>query len=212
MTIARSRFAFVATALMFTNTWAPFVAPEQIADVPAARSPPAMEPVSPLLAAAPSVATPKPLAEAVAKDLGEQHAEKIMAAAAPRTPDRKPASEPDMPDMPAMPAMEEKTRRTASIPPRPPPLPKERPRQDSRAAYRVQLHALASDAAVRREWRRLRRRHGALLSGLKLTVSPTRADDKTIYRMQLGALSSRARARALCERLRRRKLSCMVIR
>jgi cell division septation protein DedD len=108
------------------------------------------------------------------------------------------------------PAMKNDARRIASIPPRP----RQRPPHVARAAYRVQLHALASDAAVRREWRRLRKRHGALLSGLKLTVSPMRAGAgaKTVYRMQLGALSSRARARALCANLRRREMSCMVVR
>ena len=66
---------------------------------------------------------------------------------------------------------------------------------------------------MRREWRRLQERHGALFSGLKLTVSPIRTDagTKTFYRMWLGMLSSRTQARALCRKLRRQKLSCMVV-
>ncbi len=195
--------AFVAAALMFAGPWAPSGAPGRIAAAPAALAPDTIEPASPILATMPSTATApsKPLAVAVAADIGIQHADKILPAATPRTPDPEPAS--------GM-AMKEGSRPTGSIPPRP----KKRPREVSRAAYRVQLHVLASDAAVRREWRRLRRRHGALLSGLKLMVSPTRAGagGKTVYRMQLGALSSRARARVLCGKLRRRKLSCMVVR
>ncbi len=101
-----------------------------------------------------------------------------------------------------------------SMPIRMPPSPKKRPRVPQRAGYRVQLYALASDAAVRREWRRLRGAHEKLLSGLKLTVSPLRPDSgkKTYYRMQIGALSSRTEARALCRKLRRKKMSCMVVR
>ncbi len=195
--------AFVAAALMFAGPWAPSGTPERIAAAPAVPAPDTIESTLPVLANLPSTATApsKPLAVAVAADIGIQHADKILQAATSRTPDPEPASGT---------AMEEGSRPTGPIPPRP----QIQPREVSRAAYRVQLHALASDAAVRREWRRLRRRHGALLSNLKLTISPTRAGagDRTVYRMQLGALSSRAQARVLCGKLRRRKLSCMVVR
>ncbi len=93
------------------------------------------------------------------------------------------------------------------------PNPKSRPRNAARAHYYVQLHALDSDAAVRREWRRLQERHGALFSGLKLTVSPvlTDAGTKTFYRMWLGVLSSRTQAKALCHKMRQKILSCIVV-
>ncbi len=179
---------------------------------------PAVNAASPLLAAASSPVPPKPLAVAVADDLRKQHADKIVTgpttleAAVP-----KPVTEPVASDAVEQVAMlSESTGAVAAVQPKvsPPPRPKKRPRAIARSAYRVQLHALASDAAVRREWRRLRKRHRALFSGLKLTVSPKRgnAGNKTVFRMQLGALSSRTQARTLCKKLHRRKMSCMVVR
>lgn len=105
----------------------------------------------------------------------------------------------------------------AAEPPVPIPKPRNptrRPHNLPRAAYRVQLHALASDTAVRHEWRRLRKKHRDLFAGLKLTVAPKRlgAGGKTVYRMQVGALDSRTKASALCRKLRRAKLDCMVVR
>ncbi len=212
--------AFVGATLMFGGGSEPPIAPRRIVEVPAASSPAAIEsaasPVLPLLVAAPSAVTPKPLAVAVANDLSKQHADKIVTGATvPRTAEEKPVAEPVAGDDAGqsetlLANTSESTRPAAS----PPPRPKKRPPHIARTAYRVQLHALASDAAVRREWRRLRKRHRALFAGLKLTVSPTRnnASDKTVFRMRLGALSSRTHARALCKKLRRRKMSCMVVR
>ena len=136
------------------------------------------------VAAAPSA---KSLAVAVADDLARRSGDKIA-----RTPESQPEN----------------------VTTAPPPSPGKRPDRQARAAYRVQLHALGSDAAVRREWRRLRGRHGALFSGLKLTVAPRRvgAGDRKVYRLQLGALASRTQARALCKKLRRENLRCIVVR
>jgi len=80
--------------------------------------------------------------------------------------------------------------------------------------YRVQLHALASDAAVRRAWPRLQKTHGDLLGGLSLVVvrSGKGPPDKTFYRMQVGTLASAAAAKMLCDRLKRRKLDCVIVR
>ncbi len=225
LAISVGAIAFVGATLMFGAGWAPSIAPERTAEAPAVRSPAAIEPAaiepaagpaSPLLAAAPSAVTPKPLALAVANELSKQHADKIATGSTvPRTTGAEPVAEPVARDDAGQSAMllantGESARPAAS----PPPRPKKRPRHVARAAYRVQLHALASDGAVRREWRRLRKRHRALFSGLKLTVSPKRnnASDKTVFRMQLGALSSRTQARALCKKLRRRRMSCMVVR
>ncbi len=80
--------------------------------------------------------------------------------------------------------------------------------------YRVQLHALGSDAAVRREWPRLQKTHGDLLGGLSLKVVRTGSGprQKSFYRMQLGTLASAAAAKKLCDRLKRRKLDCVIVR
>lgn len=235
--ISCSVIAFVGAALVYGDRWAPSVppartaenllaapsagpAPKGITEDPAAHSPAKIEPSAgptlQLLAAAPPRTAPKPLAVAVANDLSKQNADKIVAAAAePPAADRKPVPEPAVADDTKKPEkllanIDAGVRPTVA----PPPRPKNRPRRVARPAYRVQLHALASDAAVRREWRRLRKRHRALFSGLKLKVSPKRtgAGRKTVFRMQLGALSSRTQANALCKKLQRRKMSCIVVR
>lgn len=80
--------------------------------------------------------------------------------------------------------------------------------------YRVQLHALGSDAAVRRAWPRLQKTHGDLLGGLSLKVvrSGSGPRQKSFYRMQVGTLASAAAAKKLCDRLKRRKLDCVIVR
>ena len=80
--------------------------------------------------------------------------------------------------------------------------------------YRVQLHALASDAAVRRAWPRLQKTHGDLLGGLSLEVVRFGSGprQKSFYRMQVGTLASAAAAKKLCDRLKRRKLDCVIVR
>ncbi len=220
LAISVGAIAFVGAALMFGAGWAPSIALQRTAEAPTAHSAAAIEsaagPASPLLAAAPSAVTPKPLALAVANELGKQHADKIATGSTvPRTTGAEPVAEPVARDDAGQSAtLLANTGAGARPAASPPPRPKKRPRHVARAAYRVQLHALASDGAVRREWRRLQKRHRALFSGLNLTVSPKRnnASDKTVFRMQLGALSSRTQARALCKKLRRRRMSCMVVR
>jgi cell division septation protein DedD len=174
------------------------------------------DPVKPVLTAVPSANSPKPLATAVATDVSRQHASKIETNSA-----ETPSPGPESPKIPAS-AGESKPpeRLLANVDPnlRPaakePPRPKKRPRYAPRTAYRVQIHALGSDAAVRREWRRLKKRHRGLFSGLNLKVAPKRtgAGKKTVYRMQLGALPSRGKAKALCRELQRRKMNCIVVR
>ncbi|MCH9053380.1 MAG: SPOR domain-containing protein [Proteobacteria bacterium] len=90
----------------------------------------------------------------------------------------------------------------------------ERPGEAAGGGYRVQLHALSSDAAVRREWPRLQKTHGDLLGGLSLKVVRTGSGprQKSFYRMQIGTLASVAAAKKLCDRLKRRKLDCVIVR
>ncbi len=142
-----------------------------------------------------------PVPDSAVPSTAAEPAAVAVAAAVSPTPEPKPA--------PAVSPV-----RTAEPTKAPPPSPRKRPAGPARAGYLVQLHALASDAAVRREWRRLRRRHGKLFVGLDLTVAPKRSDGGggTVYRMRLGALSSRTEARALCDKLRRKDIGCMVVR
>lgn len=80
--------------------------------------------------------------------------------------------------------------------------------------YRVQLYALASEAAVRREWSELQKAHEDLLGDLDLTVVRTASATKSgdLYRMQVGALDGARPARKLCNLIRQRKLDCIVVR
>ncbi len=95
-----------------------------------------------------------------------------------------------------------------------PPVPAKFLAGSGKPGYRVQIFALASDAAVRKAWPRLQKAHPDLLGELKLkVVRTTRGRRKGIvYRMQLGTLSSAAAARKLCDRLRKRKLDCIIVR
>ncbi len=79
--------------------------------------------------------------------------------------------------------------------------------------YFVQLYALRSDAAVRREWQRLKERHGDLFGDLRLTVERVELESPKppLFRLQAGLLASAAAANKLCDRARRRKLDCIVV-
>ncbi len=121
-------------------------------------------------------------------------------------PPPRPGSPPEAgPVSPSSPAAQAKARR-------------ERPGETAGGAggggYRVQLHALGSDAAVRREWPRLQKTHGDLLGGLSLKVVRFGSGprQKSFYRMQVGTLASAAAAKKLCDRLKRRKLDCVIVR
>ncbi len=83
----------------------------------------------------------------------------------------------------------------------------------AKQGYFVQLYALGSDAAVRREWRRLKERHGDLFGDLRLTVERVDLESPKppLFRLQAGLLASAVAANKLCDRARRRKLDCIVV-
>jgi hypothetical protein len=82
----------------------------------------------------------------------------------------------------------------------------------SSRGYRVQLHTLQSRDAVEREWLRLRRRHGDLLSDKQLVVDRLDvAGGLPRYRMQLGNLPTRTSARQLCRALTDRGQKCILV-
>ena len=88
------------------------------------------------------------------------------------------------------------------------------PRKPSRRAalYRIQLSALTTQAAARREWRRLKRSHGRLLAGRDPIVvrGLPRGAGRPVWRLQLAALAERADAQSFCRQARERSLGCMV--
>jgi hypothetical protein len=79
-------------------------------------------------------------------------------------------------------------------------------------AWRVQLATVPSADSAQREFRRLARQYGEILSGTEL-VSPgfTMPDGAQVVRVQAGPLSE-ARARDICAKLRELNAGCRVIR
>ena len=90
-----------------------------------------------------------------------------------------------------------------------------KPPPDSRAArnYRLQLGALRSKAAVDNAWKRLRKRHRDLLSGLGLAIErkdlgPSKG---VFYRLLAGPVGDRKKARRICADLQKRNVGCLVV-
>ena len=79
--------------------------------------------------------------------------------------------------------------------------------------YRLQLAALRSKAAVDQAWKRLRKRHRDLLSGLGLAIEkkdlgPSKG---VYYRLLAGPVDDRKKARRLCVDLQKRNVGCLVV-
>lgn len=87
---------------------------------------------------------------------------------------------------------------TGSAPPPPP-----APSSASGGNFRIQLGALAEQAAAETEWKRLARAHSDLLGGLPHAVEKADIPGKgTFFRIYAGAFPDRATAVAVCDRLR----------
>ena len=77
------------------------------------------------------------------------------------------------------------------------------------AAYRVQVAALASEAAAAAEFERLRNRFPEQLAGLTLVTPSVVVNGSTLYRVQAGPLNA-AEARSICAALEARGQACIV--
>lgn len=209
-----------------TNTVVSDTAPRGTADIAAAATPDAprrLEPAAPTapLAAAPSAedvaaigaAPPVP---SVSTSGASAPASQAPSATAPATRSVTPAA-PPVPAPTAAPATSAATPQSAPAVPEPQvaratPAPAA-PNTDIGQSFRVQLAASRSEAGVKAEWDRLRRRHIDLLGDLSLQV--TRVDlgatRGIFYRLRVGPLTTETVAKALCERLKQRKLGCLVV-
>jgi cell division septation protein DedD len=79
--------------------------------------------------------------------------------------------------------------------------------------YRVQIASLKSTKAANKEWDFLRRKHKALLGGVKYFVVPKVIKGKgRMYRLQLGPFSSESFARNLCNKLSESGQGCFILR
>jgi len=98
----------------------------------------------------------------------------------------------------------------------PPPSGSQTPTTGSRpkaaSAWRIQIAAVASTKAAKKEWRRIASANEDLLSKLKLDIR--RADlgaRGVFYRVQAGTLESESEARDVCKALLERKVSCFIV-
>ncbi len=101
-----------------------------------------------------------------------------------------------------------KTPRTTSAPP----SPTIRSRPKAASAWRIQIAAVASAKAAKKEWQRIASANDDLLSKLKLDIR--RADlgaRGVFYRVQAGPLTSKSEARDLCTALKERKERCFIV-
>ena len=103
-----------------------------------------------------------------------------------------------------------KTPRTTSVPPAPDTS--TAPAIKTPAAWRIQIAAVASAKAAKKEWQRIASANDDLLSKLKLDIR--RADlgaRGVFYRVQAGPLTSKSEARDLCTALKERKERCFIV-
>jgi hypothetical protein len=75
----------------------------------------------------------------------------------------------------------------------------------------VQLAALDSEAAAKREWARLNKRFGEHLDGHAPVITPTHHDGKTLWRLRVAGFADIAAARGLCSDLKAAGGQCVVM-
>ena len=123
-------------------------------------------------------------------------------------PAAAPAAPPRLYDPPA-------TARVVALSPPPvkaPPSPTIRSRPKAASAWRIQIAAVASTKAAKKEWRRIASANEDLLSKLKLDIRRADLGARGIfYRVQAGTLESESEARDVCKALLERKVSCFIV-
>jgi cell division septation protein DedD len=104
----------------------------------------------------------------------------------------------------------EKSAPPSNVGPSPKPAKARAPAAEGR--YRIQIAALRSKAAVRREWERLLRVHGELLKTYRLYVERVDLGARGVFfRLRVGPLPREQAARRLCAALTARKVPCVVV-
>jgi hypothetical protein len=79
--------------------------------------------------------------------------------------------------------------------------------------YRLQIGALRSEEAARKEWERLKHIHSDLLGGLTAATSRADLGDRGIYfRIQAGPIADASKAEKICNDLKRRNVGCILVR
>jgi hypothetical protein len=140
----------------------------------------------------------------------EPRATEPPAAAAPASPAAEPEPSPEPAPPPAAAALA-----TPALPLPPPPPPRAAASGAAPAApegaVQVQLAAVTTEAAVQREWSRLRSRMPDLLGGHSLLVSRGERDGTPFWRVRTGGFADLAAARGFCDQVRARGFTCFVV-
>ena len=84
------------------------------------------------------------------------------------------------------------------------------PRASAGSGYAVQLGAFGTPASANREWRRLKSRFGAQLSGLAPQVVRAGTSSGELYRLQ-ARTADEHQARTICERLKAQSQPCVPV-
>jgi hypothetical protein len=123
-----------------------------------------------------------------------------------------PAAQPDkqVDETPARSAPAPAARQVEAALPAPVPVPSAV--KDSGGGYQVQLAALQSDAAARKEWSRLKTRYPTLFGARTPSIVRTEQNSAVFYRLRVTGFDSSADAHAFCATARERGLACMVAR
>jgi cell division septation protein DedD len=127
-----------------------------------------------------------------------------VATAPPPVPAPTPAPAPTSP--PAV-AAAPPAPRAAAAPPPPP------ARAAEGRGYRLQLGAVRSPEAAKKEWERLQHRYGDVLGGLTFAAQRVDLGGRGIfYRIQAGPVADAAKAERDCSELKRRGVGCILVR
>jgi len=78
-------------------------------------------------------------------------------------------------------------------------------------AYRLQLGALDSEEAAKKEWLKLQKQQPDILGKLTLTVSRVDLAKGTFYRIQAGPIADAAQAAQNCATLKSRNVGCILV-
>ncbi|MBT4937753.1 MAG: hypothetical protein HON14_01375, partial [Rhodospirillaceae bacterium] len=78
-------------------------------------------------------------------------------------------------------------------------------------SYQIQLAAVRNEAAAKKEWARLQKKHQSLLGKLSLNVVRADLGKRGIYyRLRAGTFANQVVAKALCQSLAKVKVACLV--
>jgi len=98
-------------------------------------------------------------------------------------------------------------------------VPRRKPKRDrkssipiGRVQYALHLSSVKSRHDTAREWARLSRTHGELLSDMRLLVRKVNIENRgTFYRVLAGSMANRLKAENLCSRIRIKNQYCLAI-